>query len=124
MDYSSNRAPAAVGMSNQVKAVDETARITMEDYGLTDLRTDVRQGETAAPKLPGKLQHMADTMFSGGTNRGGMMRGINTGQLARRAMGGAFSPSRTHSPDPISVIQGPREKPPVRILNTPSERRR
>lgn len=123
MDYDSNRAPAVVGQSNHVKAIDETAKIVMETYGMTDLRTDVREGETMAPKLAPKLQAMADGMFGGGRNRGIAASGMDPARLARQAMGGAFSPKRTGSADPISVVQAPREKPPVQILNARNQGR-
>jgi hypothetical protein len=123
MDYSSNRAPANVGNNPRTNAVDHTAETVMQDYGMTDLRSDVRQGETMAPKLKPRLQSMADTMFAGG-NRGGMMRGINTAKLARQAMAGNFAPNRVGGVDPVALMHQRRDKPPVRILNAPDNRGR
>jgi hypothetical protein len=65
MDMSSNRAPATIGANISVKAIDETAKIVMQDYGMTDLRTDVREHETASPKLAPVLQAQADNFFVG-----------------------------------------------------------
>lgn len=90
MDLSLNKAPAAVGMNISVKAIDETAKIVMEDYGMTDLRSDVRETESAAPKLPPVLQQQADNFFGGGP-KGGRRPGINLAQHARAALAGSFS---------------------------------
>jgi hypothetical protein len=56
--------PAHIGMNVGVKAVDETARIVMEDYHLTDLKDNIREGETMAPKLPLHQQQAADNFFN------------------------------------------------------------
>jgi hypothetical protein len=46
--------PSQIGNKVVVKAVDETAKIVMEDYKMTDLKDNIRHGEGVAPKLPGK----------------------------------------------------------------------
>lgn len=116
MDFTSNRAPAVIGMSNSVKAIDQTAEIVMQDHGLTDLKSDVREGETSAPPLAPKLQAMADGFFAGGGKRKLIP---NAGLIARRAMAGSYSPAAHHAADPISVAQAPRTPMPVRIMNPP-----
>jgi hypothetical protein len=45
-------APAQTGGNVRVQAVDETAKIVMEDYQMSDLRDGIRPGESVAPKLP------------------------------------------------------------------------
>ena len=75
MDVAGGKAPA-VGGSLAARAVDATAEIVMQDYQMTDLRSDVREGESAAPKLPPKQQEAADNFFGGGLKRrsaGGIM---------------------------------------------------
>jgi predicted nucleic acid-binding Zn-ribbon protein len=57
-------APAVTGFNDGIKAIDKTADIVMEDYKMTDLNSSVRPGEIAAPKLPPKLQEMADNFFT------------------------------------------------------------
>ena len=58
--------PAQIGHKTITKAIDATASIVMEDYGKTDLRDNLRVGDTMAPKLPAAQQHAADTYFGGG----------------------------------------------------------
>jgi hypothetical protein len=61
--YDPQGAPIKIGGSLTVKAVDETARIVMEDYKLGDLQDNLREGDIAAPKLTHHLQQQADAFF-------------------------------------------------------------
>lgn len=69
IDLALNKAPASVGQNASIQAIDKTAEIVMQDYKMTDLRTDVRMGETAAPKIAPQLQVQADNFFVGGRKR-------------------------------------------------------
>jgi hypothetical protein len=83
--------PGHIGESKVVKAVDETARIVMEDYGMTDLKDNIREGEGAAPKLPPAQQAAADGFFS--TKKFAENAGVEHKRaelLKRRAIAGAF----------------------------------
>ena len=90
--------PAHIGHKNVVKAVDATANMVMQDYGMTDLRDNLRPGDTMAPKLPGPQQAMADNYFGGQKTKGvNLMDGRaieitkkQTDLLGRRAIAGAF----------------------------------
>ena len=115
MDVSAGKAPA-VGGSLAVRAVDTTAEIVMQDYGMTDLRSDVREGESAAPKLPPKLQEAADNMFGGGARRGRMggVMGMSTQAVIKSAVAGRFMTPDTVNP--IAMSHGKRERPPVNII--------
>jgi hypothetical protein len=62
--FDEGRSPAHIGANVGVKAVDETAKIVMEDYRLTDLKDNIRHGETMAPKLPVHQQQAADNFFN------------------------------------------------------------
>ncbi len=62
----SGEAPAQIGHRPRTKAVDMTAKVVMEDYGLTDLKDNIRHGEAMAPKLPAAQQAQADGYFGGG----------------------------------------------------------
>ena len=62
----SGQAPAQIGNTVKVQAIDTTAKIVMEDNKLTDLKDGIRAGETMAPKLPVPMQSAADNFFSGG----------------------------------------------------------
>jgi len=93
-------APGLIGDKVVVKAVDETARIVMEDYKMTDLKDGIRHGEAVAPKLPGQQQTLADNYFGGGAMQAA---GINKKQadlLGRRAISGAF---RSAALNPASI---------------------
>jgi hypothetical protein len=84
-------APAQIGKNNTVKAIDMAAEISMKDYGLTDLKDNVRQGEAMAPKLPPVQQRMADTMFNPKQNPAfAGKRQKQMELLGKRAIGGAF----------------------------------
>ena len=71
----------------QNKAIDKTAEIVMDNYGMTDLRDNVRPGEAMAPKLAPHLQNGADNFFGG---RKGSAMPKNVGNIAKRAMQGSF----------------------------------
>ena len=117
MDFDRNRAPAAIGQNVQVRAIDETAKVTMEMYGMTDLRSDVRPGETAAPKLPPKQQEAADNFFVGRKSIKGPMRTI-----AARAAMNAFSGNATAvasaqgARNPIELVHKAKIRPDVRFV--------
>ena len=78
--------PGVTGNRN-VKIVDGVAEQVMSDYKLTDLRDNIRPGESMAPKLPPQMQKQADNFF-GGANLGIGGRRMNA--LAKRALAGAF----------------------------------
>ena len=83
--------PAQIGKNVTVKAVDATAEIVMEDYGLTNLRDNVREGENMAPKLPAPQQAAADSYFS--PKKVGKAIGLDarkTALLQNAAINGAF----------------------------------
>lgn len=85
------RGPAHIGDKIVVKAIDATADIVMQDYKMTDLKDNIREGESMAPKLPGPMQKAADGYFGGKAM--GEMTGAQTAQIKRleqRAIHGAF----------------------------------
>lgn len=111
------RAPASIGQNLRVKAVDETARIVMEDQHLTDLRDNVRMGETMAPKLPQAQQALADSMFSSKPGaatpvissdgrRGMTIPSARLRAVGMRAIGGAYA---RNSVKPTAII--PKDRP-------------
>lgn len=123
------RAPAHIGQSNVVKAVDQTADIVMKDYKLTDLRDGIRPGESMAPKLPPQQQALADGVFGGSGDM--KVRDPTTGQtasiqasaltrLGRRAIGGAF---RNMAVAPNAVIpESVRNRAPLTVVRTEKAR--
>jgi len=114
--FGTGKAPA-VGGSLVVKAVDTTAQIVMEDHGMTDLRSDVREGESMAPKLPPRQQAMADNFFARPKNQRRMRGGIF--DLPPRAVMQSAVNGRFQTPDtinPIAIHHARRESAPVRIV--------
>ena len=123
MDVSAGRAPA-VGGSIAVKAMDTAARITMEDHGLTDLSSTGRPGENMAPKLSPAQQELSDSMFAPKPMNTGMAAlAARANAMAKAAMGGqglgafGYSEADKRIPNPIQVVQAPRQKPAVHLLN-------
>jgi hypothetical protein len=116
MDLSMQQAPGLVGGNIQIKAIDETAKIVMQDYGMTDLRSDVRPGETAAPKLPPQMQEKVDNFFVGGRKRHPGLPNkptLNPAFLGRAAIAGAYrQPTGYGTVDTLR----PDVQPPVRIV--------
>lgn len=96
------------GSITKNKCVDKTADIVMTDYGMTNLKDNVRVGESMAPKLAPRLQELANNMFSGAKNKGAA---FNAAAMAKRAMSGALR-------DPKSYVD------PVRALHTSESRGR
>ena len=103
----SGRPPAIGGANVNTRALDATAEMVMQDYGMTDLKTptEIRQGDSQAPKLAPVLQNMADNMFAPKRALEAVGMGRQAGLIARSAMGGAFSPQATGGPDPITAAQ-------------------
>lgn len=113
-DFASRKAPG-VGGSLTARAVDTTAEIVMQDYGMTDLRSDVREGESAAPKLAPRLQAAADNMFARRPQRGGAgVLGLPPRSVLQAAVNGRFSTADTVNP--ISIQHAKRDKPPIHIV--------
>ena len=104
------KAPGHIGDNVRVKAVDKTAEIVMADYGMTDLKDNIREGDIVAPKLPPAQQKLADGYFGGQAvgERWGM-NNRQTRQMLARATAGAF---RNMAINPGVVVPGKRgEKP-------------
>ena len=88
------------GSHTKNKCVDKTAEIVMTDYGMTNLKDNVRVGENMAPKLTPRLQTAADNMFGGKSRRD---LKLDTAKLARQAMSGALRDSRSYV-DPVAAL--------------------
>jgi len=95
----------------------------MQDYGMTDLRTDVRPSETAAPKLAPALQQQADSFFVGGRKRHPGLPDkatLSPAFLRRAALSGAFRQPQGYQPVENLHSASPevREQiqPPIRIV--------
>lgn len=127
---SEQRAPAQVGDKAIVRAIDYTANAAMQDYGLTDLKDSIREGESMAPKLPVPQQALADNYFGG--QKDVMVKDVMTGQnrpvlaasltrAGKRAMAGAF---RNMAVAPNAVIpESMRGQSPLRMVRREDFRR-
>ncbi len=114
------RGPATIGVNTRVRAIDETARIVMEDNHLTDLKDNIRPGEAMAPKLPAAQQRQADGLFAAAAQGGVPVINSRPGAqrqtipskrlqaVGQRAIRGAY---RGNSVSPTLVL--PKERPPV-----------
>jgi hypothetical protein len=123
----SGKAPAHLGANNTVRAVDTTAEIVMSDYGMTNLKDNIRDGESVAPSLPPAQQKAADNYFGGGNGNvrvpslipGQAPRTVQASHLnnlGRRAMAGAF---RHNSVSPLAVVpDAARGQSPLTIVRT------
>ncbi len=109
------RAPGHIGENPVVKNIDTTAQIVMEDHHMTDLKDNVREGDTMAPPLPTvgasgmKMKDVADGFFGGGDamKRAGMGRQAEL--LGRQAIAGHFA-SMAARPAAGPALKG---KPPL-----------
>ena len=93
------RPPAHIGEKTIVKAIDTTAEVVMKDYGLTDLKDNIRHGDSMAPKLSPHQQRAADSYFGGSDTsvvlspsdqKKASLRRKQLERLGRQAMAGAF----------------------------------
>ena len=96
--------PGIIGDKPMVKAVDKTAEIVMEDHKLTDLKDNIRMGESMAPKLPPAQQQAADNFFSAGKSMAGGNRRMTA--LGKRALAGAYRQSAVSPGDIFRAPQG------------------
>lgn len=116
MDVAAGKAPG-IGGSPMVKAMDMTANTVMREYGLTDLKSDGRQGATMAPSLPPPQQAAADGMFDPRARAKSMTR-------ESRAMMGALngiarsgvSPTDPNAPKAIEMIHSQKQTVPINII--------
>jgi len=111
----SPQTPAVTGSLN-VKAIEETARIVMEDQKLPNLLDNARPGEASAPRLAPKLQTQADGFFAGGPKGPNRKPLFDTKRMARRALAGSFSYKATQSPDPIAMTHAAKMRPATNIV--------
>lgn len=81
----------ASGGSNFTKAMDATADIVMQDYGLTNLQDNLRAGDSMAPKLEARLERKVDEVFKPQKPIAGMQAAQNLNKtLMRQINQGAF----------------------------------
>lgn len=112
---SSGKAPGVNG-SNIAKAMDATANMVMQDYGMSNLNDARKAGDVMAPKLPPVQQARADAMFAG-RKKGMLQNGSQVNMQAmmgRQAMAGKFKPDADRNP--VQMTHEARTKPKVNIV--------
>ena len=115
------RAPAHIGDNPKVHAVDKTAQIVMEDHHMTDLKDNVREGDTLVPPLPVtgasgmKMSSVAENFFGGAKalQSSGMSRQAQ--MLGQMAINGAFA---DRAANPGRLTPAPKGKPPLTLVRT------
>lgn len=96
------KAPGIIGRNNSVKAIDMAATIAMEDYKLTDLKDNVREGEIMAPRLAPPLQKAADNFFNPANNTSlDKKRRAQLQRMGQKAIAGGY---RHNAVDVKSVL--------------------
>ena len=105
----SGQTPGITGRNPVVGIIDQTAQDVMSDYKLTDLKDNIREGESMAPSLPGKQQIAADNFFQ--ANKGATGMGAKQAAfVGRRALAGAY---RSMAVAPIDVFPGQKGESPL-----------
>ncbi len=99
----------AQGKGAFTKAMDETAKIVMEDYQMTDLNDNLREGDNMVPKLRPDLEEKVGQGFN--TNQKNNVMGI-AGSNLNRALTGAINTNRFASQGDVvskamSVVRPP-----------------
>lgn len=99
--YDFNGPTFARGPSISTRAMDRTAEIVMKDYGMTDLRSNQREGDTMAPRLPPAQQDAADNFFKAGSKlaQTNPQAAARVAQMQAAANTGAFA----HQPDARAI---------------------
>lgn len=128
--------PGHVGANNQVKAIDATAQIVMEDFHMTDLKDNTRAGDSMVPGLTPRQREMDKNFWGGGKlsdrkRNPTFLKGIPLNEggtasqgLGERAISGAFLPNVAGSvprdsqtgANELARIHGARYKPPVEFI--------
>jgi hypothetical protein len=116
------KAPA-VGGSLLARATDYTIEGTMQDYGMTDMRapSEVREGESSAPKLAPAMQAQVDGFFGGPGKRRNPL-GMNSAQILKAATAGRFMTPDT--PNPVAIHAKAKDRPPINIVASDATLRR
>lgn len=95
---------------NMIKALDYTAQATMDTYKMSDLNlnSNMKPGDSCAPKLPPAQQQAADAFFNGG--------GLpNAGRIGKNAMAGAYRDNN----NPVAQMHRNKISPKFDIIQAP-----
>lgn len=89
------KTPSIHGNNNFNKAWDATQKMVAQDYQMTDLNTNLRMGDSMAPKLRPELEKQVDNVFkpqkpimgqkSSGSVNQALLNNINAGRYANQS---------------------------------------
>lgn len=100
----------AKSSQNMIKALDITAKMTMDTYKMSDLNlnSNMKPGDSCAPKLPPRQQVAADNFFNGG--------GLpNAGRIGSNAIAGAYRDTN----NPVANLHRSKVSPKFDIIQAP-----
>lgn len=106
--------PTPKSAQTQIKAIDTTADIVMQDFKMGDLKDSVRTGDIMAPKLPPAQQAKADNFFSMG--RKGSNSPFNARQIAGMVNSGGLRPEANGAINPVARMHQNRTKMATQII--------
>lgn len=98
------------GSQTMIKALDMTAKMTMDTYQMSDLNlnSNMRPGDSCAPKLPPAQQKAADAFFNGG--------GLpNANRIGKNAISGAYRDPN----NPVANLHRSKNAPKFDIVAAP-----
>ena len=108
---SEQRTPGVNG-STGVKLIDKTAEIVMADHNMTNLKDNIRVGDSMAPRLPFHQQQAADNFFQG-PSKANPAQQRRFKQLGALALRGAFAKNAIN---PAAVLPGQRGESVIRKI--------
>lgn len=114
----SRKAAYIGGKGKGHKAHDETMKMVMEDYGLTDINDRPHEGENCVPKLPHHLEKQVNAGF--GANFGAapkLTSNINASQITSVGMQQINSGKFRDQGDVVAMQQKFGPKPKYRFIN-------
>lgn len=107
--------PTPKSSQTQIKAIDTTAEVVMQDYKMGNISdTPLRTGDTLAPKLPPAQQAKADNFFGGGGKKSGLP--FNPRQIAAMVNSGGLRPEANGAINPVARMHQNRTRPPTHIM--------
>ncbi len=101
----------AKSSQNMIKALDITAKMAMDQYKMGDinLNSNMKEGDSCAPKLPPRQQQAADAFFNGG--------GLpNASRIGANAMAGAYSDPN----NPVASLHQSKKAPKFNLIDAPT----
>lgn len=101
----------AKSSQNMIKALDATAKMTMDTYGMSNLNmnSNMKPGDSCAPKLAPRLQTQADSFFNGG--------GLpHANRIGANAMAGAY---RDPVNNPVAKLHASKVAPKFNLTQAP-----